>query len=180
MSLFETTWTAVCKASLSITNSQNLLKLMSFELVMPSNHLILCCPLLFLPSILPSFKVFTNESTGGQSTEVSASTSVLPVNIQNWFPLGLTDWISLQSKGHSKVFSNTTVQSINSLALSFLYSMTTGKTIALTRRIFVGKVVCLLFNMLFRLVIAFLPGSKHLLISWLQSPSAVIFEAPKR
>ena len=107
------------------------------------------------------------------------------MNIQDWFPLRLTGFISLQSKGLSKVFSNTTFKSINSLALSLLYGPTltsyvnTGKTIALTRWIFVGKVMSLLFNMLSRLVIAFLPRSKHLLISWLQSPSAVILEPLK-
>ena len=101
-------------------------------------------------------------ASGGQSIRVSASALVLPMNIQDWFPLGWTGWISLQSKGLSRVFSNTTVQSINSWALSFLYSptlshpyMTTGKTVALTRWSFVGKVISLLFNMLSRLVITF-------------------------
>ena len=92
---------------------RNLPKLMSIESVMASNHLILCCPLLLLPSIFPSIRVFSNESVfawGGQSIGVSASTSVLPMNIQDWFPLGWTCWISLQSKGLSKVFSNITVQ----------------------------------------------------------------------
>ena len=91
--LFATPWTAAHQASLSITISQSLLKLMSIMSVMPSNHLILCCPLLLLPSIFPSIRVFSNKS-------------VLPLNIQDWFPLGWTGWISLQSKG---VFSNTTV-----------------------------------------------------------------------
>ena len=98
---------------LSITNSQSLLKLMSIELVMPFNHLIFCRPLLLLPSIFPSIRVFSNESAlciGGQSSGVSASASVLPVNIQDWYPLGWTGWISLQSKGLSRVFSNTIVQ----------------------------------------------------------------------
>ena len=107
-----TPWTAARQASLSIANSRSLLKLMSIELVMPSNHLILCCPLL-LPSVFPSIRVFSNESvffaSGGQSIGASDSTSVLPVNIEDCFPLGLTDWISLQSKGLSRVFSNTTV-----------------------------------------------------------------------
>ena len=82
-------------------------------LVMPSNHFIFCCPLFLLPSIFPSIRVFSNESvlrTGGQCTGVSASPSVLPMNIQGWFPLGWTGWISLQSKGLSRVFPNTTVQ----------------------------------------------------------------------
>ena len=120
-------------------------------------------------------------TSGGQSIEASAS--VLSMNIQDRFLLRLTGLISLQSKGLSRVFSNTTVQSINSSAffmvlLSHPY-MTTGKTIALTRWTFVGKIIYLLFNMLSRLVIAFLPRSKCILISWLQSPSAVILK-PKR
>ena len=116
---------------------------------------------------------------------VSASASVLPVNIQDWFPLGWTGWISLQSKGLSRVFSNTSSKaSILQCSAFFILQlshpyMTTGKTIALTRRTFVGKVMSLLYNMLSRLVIAFLPRSKHLLISWLQSPSAVILEPKK-
>ena len=110
--LFVTPWTAALQASLSITNSWSLLKLTSIESVMPSNHLILCRPLL-LPSIFPSIRVFPVTqffASGGQSIGVSASASVLPVNIQDWFPLGLTSWISSQSKGLSRVFSNTTVQ----------------------------------------------------------------------
>ena len=98
--LFVTPWIAACQASPAITNSQSLLKLMSIELVMPSNHLILCHPLLLLPSIFPSIRVFSNESVlliGGQSIRASVSASVLPVNIQGWFPLGWTGWISLQS-----------------------------------------------------------------------------------
>jgi len=121
--------------------------------------------------------------SGGQSIGVSASASVLPMNIQDWFPLGWTGLISLQSKGLSRVFSNSTVQNINSSVLSFIVQVshpyiTTGKTIALTRRTCVGKVMSLLFSMLSRLVIAFLPRSKCLLSSWLQSPSAVILEHP--
>ena len=108
--LFVTPWTAVRQASLSISNFRSLLKLMPIESVMPSNHLILCHPLLLLPSIFPSVRVFSNESSGGQSIGVSASTSVLPMNIQEWFPLGWTGWISLLSKGLSRVFCNTTVQ----------------------------------------------------------------------
>ena len=106
------------------------------------------------------------------------------MNIQDWFPLGLTGLISLQSKWLSRI-SIPQFKSISSSALSFLYSpishpyMTTGKTIALTRRTFVGKVMSLLFNMLSMLVTAFLPRSKHLLISWLQSLSAVILKPPK-
>jgi len=111
--LFATPWTAVCQASLSITNSQSLLKLMSIALVMPSSHLILCCPLLLPPSIFPasgSLPMSQFFASGGQSIRVSALASSLPMNIQDWFPLGWTGWISLQSKGLSRVFSNTMVQ----------------------------------------------------------------------
>ena len=111
--LFASPWTAVCQASLFISNSWNLLKLMSIELVMPSNDLILCCPLLLLPSIFPGSGPFPMSQffmSGGQSIGVSASASVLPIYIQDWSSLGLTGWISLQSKGLSRVFSNTTVQ----------------------------------------------------------------------
>ena len=110
---FVTPWTAACQASLSITNSQSLLKLMSIESVMPSNHLILCPHLLLLPSIFPSIRVFSNESAlciRWKSIGVLASASVFPINIQDWSPLGWICWISLQSKGLSRVFSNTTVQ----------------------------------------------------------------------
>ena len=112
MSDSETPWTAAHQASLSITNSWSLLKLMSIESVMPSNHLILCHPLILPPSIFPSIQVFSNESVlhiRWPNIRVSASTSVLPMNIQGWFPLRLTGLISLQSKGLSTVFSNTTV-----------------------------------------------------------------------
>ena len=111
--LFATPWTAPHQASLINTNSGSLLRLMSSELVMPSNHLILCWPL-FLPlSIFPSIRVFTKESvlqSGDQIIGISALASVLLMNIQDRFPLGWTGWISLQSKGLSRVFSNTTVQ----------------------------------------------------------------------
>ena len=111
--LFTTPWTAPCQASLSITNSQNLPKLMSIESLMSSNLLILWHPLLLQPSIFPSIRVFPMSQffpSGGQSIGVSASTSVLPMNIQDWFPLVWISWISLQYNGHSRVFSNTTVQ----------------------------------------------------------------------
>ena len=111
--LFATPWAAAHQTSLSITSSWSLLKLMSIESVMPSNHLIPCHPLLLPPSIFPGIRVFSNGQffiSGGQSIGVSASASVLPMNIQNWFPLGWTGWISLQSKGLSRVFSNTAVQ----------------------------------------------------------------------
>ena len=106
--LIVTPWTTACQASLSFTISQSLLKLMSIESVMPSSHLILYCPLLLLPSIFLSIRVFSNSqlfASGGQSIGVSASTSVLPRNIQGLFPLGLTDLMSLLSKGLSRVFS---------------------------------------------------------------------------
>ena len=111
--LFVTSWTTACQASLSITSSWSPPKPMSIESVMPSSHLILGHPLLFLPRNPPSIRVFSNESTlpwGGQSTGVSALASVLPMNIQDWSPSEWTGWISLQSKGLSRVFSNTTVQ----------------------------------------------------------------------
>ena len=111
--LFGTPWPAGRWASVSITNSRSLLKLMSNELVMPSNHLILCCPLLLLLSIFPSIRVFPVSwlfASGGQRIGASASATVLPVNIQGWFPLGLTGLTSLQSKGLSRVFSGTTIQ----------------------------------------------------------------------
>ena len=124
-------------------------------------------------------------TSGGQSIGVSASASVLPMNIQGWFPWGLTSLISLQSKGLSRVFSNSTVWKHKFFSAqpslwsnSHLY-MITGKTIALTIWTFVGKVVSLLFNMLSRFFITYLPRSKCPLISWLQSPSTVILEPRK-
>ena len=107
-----TLWTAAHQASLSFTVSQSFFKLKSIELVKPSNHLILCHPLLLLPSIFSSIRVFSSELAlhiSGQSTGASASSAVLPMNIQDWFPLGLTGLISLQSKGLSRVVSSTTV-----------------------------------------------------------------------
>ena len=104
---------STCQASLSITNAQSLLKLMSIESVMPSNHLILCCPLLHQPSIFPGIRIFSNKSVlhiRWPNIGVSASATVLPLNIQDCFPLGLTGLISWQSKGLSRVFSNTTVR----------------------------------------------------------------------
>ena len=111
--LFVTPWTAARQTSLSITNSQSLPKLMSIESVMPSNHFILCRPLSSCPQSFPAsgfFSVSQFFASGGQSIGVSASTSVLPMNTRDWFPLGWTGWISLQSKGLPRVFSNTTVQ----------------------------------------------------------------------
>ena len=125
-------------------------------------------------------------TSGGQSSGVSASTSVLPMNTQDLSPLEWTGWISFQSKGLSSLLQHySSKASILRHSAFFIVQLslphtTTGKTIALTRWTFVGKVMSLLFNMLSRLVTTFLPRSKHLLISWLQSPSAVILEPRKR
>ena len=111
--LFTTPWTVTRQAFLSFTISQDLLELMSIESVMQSNQLVLCHPLLLLVQSFPesgSFQMSQFCTSGGQSIGVSASASVLPMNIQEWFPLGWTGWISFQSKGLSRVFSNTTVQ----------------------------------------------------------------------
>ena len=172
--------------SFPVLISWNLLKLMSIELMMPSNYLILSCPLLLLPSTFPSIMSWLFASAG-QSIGVSASASVLPVNIQGWFPSGLTSLISLLSKGLSRVFSNSIVQKhqffgtqptlwssshIHTKLLEFISFDT-----ALTIRTSVSKVMSLLLNTMFRFVIVFLPRS--FLISWLQSPSAVILEPKK-
>ena len=151
--LFATPWTAARQASLSITNSWSLLKLMSIKSVMPSNHLILYCPFSSCFQSFPASGSFTMSwffTSGDQNIGVSASASVLPVNIQDWFPLGWTGCISLQFNRLSRVCSNTTVQKHQffSAQLSHPY-MTTGKTLALTRWTFVGKVMSLLFSMLF-------------------------------
>ena len=166
----------------------NSLRLMSVESVMPCSHLILCCPLLLLPSIFPSTRVFSNESAVHIRWPKywSFSFNISPSNEHPWLiSLGWTGWISLLSKRLSRVFSNTTVQKhqffgaqLSSQSNSHPY-MTTGKTIALTRQTFVGKVMSLLFNRLSSLVITFLQMSKCLLISWLQLPSAVILEPRK-
>ena len=132
-----------------------------------------------------SFQMSHFFASGGQNIGVSASASVLPMNIQDWFPLGLTGWISLLPKGLSRVFSNTPIQKHQFFSAQLsLWSnshpyMTTGKTIALTKWTSFGTVMSMLFNMLSRFVIAFLPRSKHLLISRLQLPSAVILESKK-
>ena len=122
--LFATPWIAAHQASLSITNSRSLLKLTSIVSVMPSSHLILCRPLLLLTPIPPSIRVFSNESIlhmrWPKCIGVSASASVLPMNTQDWSPLGWTGWISLQSKGLSRVFSNTTVQKHHSYGQKLL------------------------------------------------------------
>ena len=132
-----------------------------------------------------SFPVSQPFASGGQSIGASASASVLPMNIQDWFPLELTVRSPCSPRDSQESSPTPQFKSINSSALSFLHSPTLasihdyGKTIALTRWTFVGKVVSLLFNMLSSLVIAFLPKSKCVLISWLQSPSAVILKPPK-
>ena len=123
--LFVTPWTAACQASLSFTVSLSLLKLKSTVLIMPSNHLALCCPLLLLPSIFPSIRAFSSQllfASAGQSTRLSASASVLPMNIQDWFPLGWTG--SPWSPRDSQESSTPQFKSINSSALSFLYCPT--------------------------------------------------------
>ena len=162
-------WTVACQASLSITNSQSLLKLMSIESwchpIISSSVLPFSSHLQSFPSS-GSFQMSQFFASSGQSIGVSASTSVLPMNTQDWSPLAWTGWISLQSKGLSKVFSNSTVQKHLQHSAFFIVQlshpyMTTGKTIALTRRIFVDKAMSLLFKMLSRLVITFLPRSKR-------------------
>ena len=132
-----------------------------------------------------SFQMSQLFASGGQSIGVSASTSVLPMNTQDWYPLGWTGWVSLKSKGFSSLLqphsSKASILQCSAFFIVLLWHpyMTTGKTIALIRWTFVIKVMYLFFNMLCRLVITFLPRSKCLLISWLQSPSAVILEPPK-
>ena len=174
------------QASLSVTNSQSLLKLMSIELVMPSNHLILCRPLL-LPVIFPSIRVFSKESVLPIRWPKYWHFSISPSNEYSGlisFRIDLLDLLAVQGtlksllQHHSSKASILRHSAFFRVQLSHPY-MTTGKTIALTRWTFVSKVMSLLFNMLSRLVITFLPRSKCLLVSWLQSPSAVILEPPK-
>ena len=182
--LFATPWTAACQVFMSITNSWNLFKLMSIESVMPSNHLILCHPFLLQPSALPSIRVFSNESVlciRWPGIGVSSTESVLPMNIQDWFPLGWNGCISLQPKWLSRFFFNTTVQKDQYSVFSFLYSPTLTsihdywKNHSFDYFAFVGKVMSLLLNTLSRLVITILPSSKRLLISWLQ-----LFWSPRK
>ena len=171
-----------------ITNSQSLPKLMSIELVMPSNHLILCRPLL-LPSVFPSIRVFSNESALciRWPKYWSFSFSINPSKEYSRLISFRMDWLDLLAvqgtlksllQQHSSKASIFWHSAFFIVQLSHLY-MTTGKTTALIRWAFVSKVMSLLFNMLSRLVITFLPRSKCLLISWLQLPSAVIFGATK-
>ena len=181
--LFVTPWTAARQASLSITNSRSLPKLMFIELVMPSNHFILCHPLLLPPSIFPSIRVSSHQVAKYWSFSFS-------ISLSNEYP-GLIsfrmDWLDLLEvqgtlksllQHHSSKASILRHSAFLMVQLSHPY-MTTGKTIALTRQTFLGKVMSLLFNMPSRLVITFLPRNKRLLISWLKSPSAVLLE-PKR
>ena len=181
-------WISACPASLSITNSW------CCSNSCPSSQ---WCHQTILSSVIPfsyclqsfpasgSFPISWFFTSDGRSIGVSASTSVLPVNIQNWFPWGSTGLISLQSIGLSKVFSNTSSKaSVLQHSAFFMVQLShpyliSGETIALIRQNFVSKVMSLLFNMLSRLVIAFLSRRKHLLISWLQSPSSVILEVPQ-
>ena len=187
--LFVTPWIAACQASLSITNSQRLLKLMSIVSVMPSSHLILCRSFLLLPPIPPSIRVFSNESTLHMTWPKYWSLS-FSISLSNEhqglisFRMDCLDLLAVQGTCKSLLQHYSSKASIFWCSVLFTVQlshpyMTTGKTIALTRRTFVGKVMSLFFNMLSRLVLTFLPRSKHLLISWLQSPSAVILDPPK-
>ena len=163
-----TPWTAAYQASLSITNSQSLPKLMSIKSVMPSSHLILCCPLLLPPSIFPSIRVFSNESVIHIRWPKywCFSFTISPSNEYSGLISFRMDWLDLlESKGLSRVLSNTTVQKHQFFGTQVLYGPSLisihdyhGKTIALTRRTFAGKLTSLLFNMLSRLVITFLQG----------------------
>ena len=178
-----------CQASLSITNSWTSLKLMSTELVMPSHHLILCRPLLLLRSVFLSIRVFSNESVLciRWSKYWSFSFNISPSNEYSGLISFKMDWLdplAVQGTLKSLLQHHSSKASIHWCSTFFTVqlshpNMTAGKTVALTRWTFVGKIMSLLFNMLSRLVIAFLPRSKHLLISWLQSPSPVTLEPPK-
>ena len=176
-----TPWTTGHQASLSVTNSRSLPKLMSIEPVMPSSHLILCRPLLLLPSIFPSIKVFSNESglRIRWPNYWSFSFNISPSNEHPGLISFRMDWLDLFAvqeilkillQHHSSKASILWHSAFFIVQLSHPY-MTTGKTIGLTRWTFVGKVMSLFFNMLSRLGITFLPRSKRLLISWLLSPS---------
>ena len=187
--LFVTPRLAARQASLSITNSQSSHRLTSIESVMPSSHLILCRPLLLLPPIPPSIRVSSNESALRMRWPKywSFSFSIIPSKEIPGLISFRMDWLNLLAvqgtlksllQHHGSKASILQHSAFFTVQLSHPY-MTTGKTMALTRRTFVGKVMSHLFNMLSRLVITFLPRSKHLLISWLKSPSAVILEPKK-
>ena len=186
--LFLTPWTSARQASLSITNSWSLLKLMSIKSVMPSKHLILCCPLLLLPSIFPSITVFSNESVLciRWPKYWSCSFSISPSNVYSGLISFRMDWLDLLAvqgtlrsllQHHSSKASVLLCSAFFVVQCSHPY-MTTGKTIALSRQTFAGKVMSLLFNMLSSLVLTFLPRRKCLLNLWLQSPSAAILVHP--
>ena len=187
--LFETPWSAALQASLCFTVSRSFLKLMSIESVMPSNHLILCRPLLLLPSIFPSIRVFSKELTlcirGPKYWSFNFSISLS--NEYAVFIYFRTDWFDLLEvqgtlkillKHHRLKTSILRHSAFFVIQISHLY-MTTGKTIALTIWTFVCKVMQLLFSILSMFIIAFLPKSKCLLISWMQSPAAVIWKPEK-
>ena len=185
--LFATPWTAACQASLSITNSRSLLKLMSIESVMPSNHLILCFPLL-LPSVFPSIRVFSNKSVlcFRWPKYWSFSFSISLSNEYSELISFRIDWLeclAVQGTLKSLLQHNSSKPSVLQHSAFFIVQVshpyvTTVKTLALTWWTFVGKIMSLLFNTS-RLVITFLPRNKHLFISWLQSPFTVILEPPK-
>ena len=188
MSNSATPWTAAHQASLSVTNSQRLLKLMSTESVMPSNHLIICHPLLFLPSIFPSIMVFSSGQLCISWPKCwSFSFTISPSNEYSGLISFRVDWSSLLAvQGTLKTLFQHHSSKASVLWWSVFFMaqhshpyMTIGKTIALTVWTFVSKVMTLLFNMLSSLVIVFLPRIKHLLILWLQLPSAVILEPRK-
>ena len=186
--LLVTPRTTACYASLSFTIFLSLLKLMFTELVMACNHLILCHPLLLPPSIFPSIRVYSNESVLciRRPKYWGFSFSISPSNEHSGLISFRMDWLNLlvvQGILKSLLQHHSSKGSIFRHSAFFIVQlshphMTTGKTIALTRRTSVGKVMSLLFNMLSCLVITFLPRSKCLLISWLQSPSAIL-EPPK-
>ena len=191
--LSATPWTAARQVSLFITNSHRLLKLMSIESVMPSNHLILCCLLLLLPSILPSIRVLSNESVLHirWPKDWSFIFNISPSNENSGLISFRIDWFDLLAvqgtlksllQHHSSKESILQCPAFFKVQLSHPY-MITGKTIALTKRTFAGKVMSLLFNMLVsilnRLVITLLPRSKPLVTSWLPLPFAVILEPKK-
>ena len=187
--LFVTPWTVACQASPSITNSRSLLRLMSIELVMSSNHLILCCLLLLPPSIFPSIRVFSNKSVLQIRWPEywSFSFSISPSSEYSGLISFKMDWLALlavQGTHKSLLQHHSSKASILQRSAFFIAQlshpyMTTGKTIDLTRQTFVGKVMSLLFNMLSSLVITFLPRNKRLLISSLQSLFAVIWSSQK-
>ena len=189
MSDSATPWTAARQASLFITSSRSLLKLMSIESVMPSSHLILCCSLLLLPPNPPSIRVFSSESTLYMRWPKywNFSFSIIPSNEHLGLISFRMDWLDLLAlegtfksllQHHSSKASILQCSAFFIVQLSHPY-MTTGNMIALTRWTSVGKGMSLLFNTLSRLVITFLPRIKHLFISWLQLPSAVTLEPQK-